>query len=101
MGKKKSIIVDCMDSCFVCGNPYVEIHHVMYGVANRKLSDKYGLVVPLCCEHHRGDAGVHFNRSLDLHLKKLAQAKFDGLYGANTSFREVFGKNYIDQIKRG
>lgn len=96
MAKKKSIIVDSMDNCFVCGSPYVEIHHIMYGTANRKLSDRYGLVVPLCQEHHRGSTGVHFKRDLDLHLKKLAQEKFDALYGQNTSFMAVFGKNYID-----
>lgn len=96
MGKTKSIIVDRMDNCFVCGSPYVEVHHIMYGTANRKLSDKYGLIVPLCQEHHRGQTGVHFKRSLDLHLKKLAQEKFNAVYGANKSFLEVFGKNYID-----
>lgn len=95
MAKAKSIIVECMDNCFLCGSPYVEVHHIMYGTANRKLSDKYGLVVPLCQEHHRGQTGVHFKRSLDLDLKKLAQKKFDDLYGANTSFKEVFGKNYL------
>lgn len=95
MAKTKSIIVECMDNCFVCGSPYVEVHHVFYGTAKRKLSDKYGLIVPLCEEHHRGQTGVHFNRDLDLHLKKLAQEKFEALYGANTSFREVFGKNYL------
>lgn len=95
MAKTKSILVDCMDYCLICGSPYVEVHHVMYGTANRKLSDKYGLVVPLCQEHHRGSSGVHFRRSLDLQLKKLAQEKFNDLYGANTSFKEVFGKNYL------
>ena len=95
MAKTKSIIVDCMDNCLICGSPYVEVHHIMYGTANRKLSDKYGLVVPLCQEHHRGNTGVHFKRSLDLQLKKLAQEKFNDLYGANTSFKEVFGKNYL------
>ena len=95
MGKTKSIIVECMDNCFVCGSPYVEIHHVIYGTANRKLSDKYGLVVPLCKEHHTGRTGVHFKHDLDIHLKKLAQEKFEALYGANTSFREIFGRNYL------
>lgn len=93
--RTKSIIVDCMDNCLVCGSPYVEIHHVMYGTSNRKLSDKYGLIVPLCQEHHRGQTGVHFKRSLDMCLKKLAQEKFNAVYGANTSFLEVFGKNYL------
>jgi hypothetical protein len=92
---KKSIVVDSMDYCLVCGSPYVEIHHVMFGTANRKLSDKYGLVVPLCHEHHRGRTGVHFNRDLDLALKKLAQEKFNAVYGENTSFQEVFLKNYL------
>ena len=92
----KSIIVDGMDNCFVCGSPYVEVHHVIYGTANRKLSDKYGLIVPLCHEHHRGQTGVHFNRDFDISLKKLAQEKFNAVYGANKSFLEVFGKNYID-----
>ena len=91
----KSIIVDCMDNCFVCASPYTEVHHVIYGTANRKLSDKYGLVVPLCHEHHRGQTGVHFNRDFDIALKKLAQEKFNAVYGANKSFLEVFGKNYL------
>lgn len=98
MAKVKSIIVDCMDNCFVCGSPYVEIHHCIYGKGRRALADKYGLVVPLCNEHHRGQTGVHMkpNEGLDLHLKKLAQEKFEALYGANKSFLEVFGKNYLD-----
>ena len=91
----KSIIVNCMDNCFVCGSPYTEVHHVIYGTANRKLSDKYGLIVPLCHEHHRGQTGVHFNRDFDISLKKLAQEKFNAVYGADKSFLEVFGKNYL------
>ena len=91
----KSIIVNCMDNCFVCGSPYTEVHHVIYGTANRKLSDKYGLVVPLCHEHHRGQTGVHFNRDFDISLKKLAQEKFNAVYGANKSFKDIFGKNYL------
>jgi len=99
MGKKpKSIIVDSMDSCIVCGSPYVEIHHCIYGRGRRALADKYGLVVPLCTEHHTGQTGVHKkpNEGLDLQLKKLAQEKFNSVYGANKSFLEVFGKNYIE-----
>ena len=91
----KSIIVECMDNCFVCGSPYTEVHHVIYGTANRKFSDKYGLIVPLCHEHHRGQTGVHFNRDFDISLKKLAQEKFEAVYGANKSFIKVFGKSYL------
>ena len=91
----KSIIVECMDNCFVCGSPYTEVHHIIYGTATRKLSDKYGLVVPLCNEHHRGQTGVHFNRDFDLYLKKLAQERFNSVYGADKSFIEVFGRSYL------
>ena len=91
----KSIIVKSMDNCFVCGSPYTEVHHCIYGNANRKLSDKYGLIVPLCHEHHRGQTGVHFNRDFDISLKKLAQEKFEAKFGANKSFLDVFGKNYL------
>lgn len=95
MAKVKSIICDDMGHCMVCGSPYVQIHHVMYGTANRKLSEKYKLKVPLCQEHHTGNAGVHFNRSFDMKLKKLAQERFEAVYGAEKHFTEVFGKNYL------
>lgn len=82
-----------MDKCMLCGANYPEMHHVMHGTADRKLATKYGLVVPLCYEHHRGNTGVHFNRDLDIRLKKLAQKYMDeqepGL------FFKVFGKNYL------
>lgn len=91
----KPIIVDDMEHCYVCGSPYIQIHHCIYGVANRKLSDKYGLVVPLCQEHHTGNTGVHNNKDLDLHLKKLAQEHFEAKFGSELDFREVFGRNYL------
>ena len=89
-------IIQSEKECFVCGTTYnLHDHHIIYGTSNRKQSEKYGLKVWLCQEHHTGNAGVHFNRDLDLHLKKLAQEHFEAEFGANTSFREVFGKNYL------
>ena len=84
-----------MDNCMVCGSPYVQIHHVIYGTANRKQSDKYGLVVPLCQEHHTGQTGVHFNKKFDLFLKKEAQRKYEQKYGNREDFRRIFGKSYL------
>ena len=92
---KKGIVVEDMEHCFVCGSPYIQIHHCIYGTANRKLSDRYGLIVPLCQEHHTGRTGVHQNRGLDIHLKKLSQKRFEAVYGANISFRDVFGKSFL------
>ena len=82
--------------CYVCESTCnLQEHHILYGTANRKLSEKYGLKVWLCQEHHTGGSGVHFNKDLDLQLKKLAQERFEAVYGANTRFADVFGKNYL------
>ena len=90
----KSIIQDDTDYCFVCGRYGTEIHHIMFGTANRKLSDKYGLVIGLCYEHHRGRTGVHQNRELDLTMKRVAQREFIKTY-QNEDFLAVFGRNYL------
>ena len=90
----KSIIQEDTDYCFVCGRYGTEIHHIMFGTANRKLSDKYGLVIGLCYEHHRGRTGVHQNRELDLTMKRVAQREFIKTY-QNEDFLAVFGRNYL------
>ena len=89
---KKSIITDDLTQCYICGNPFVELHHVCFGTANRKLSDKYGLIIPLCAEHHRGNKGVHQDRALDLFLKRMAQEKFEEVY--DEDFIKIFGRRY-------
>ena len=81
--------------CFVCETTSnIHCHHVFGGVANRKLSEKYGMKVYLCQEHHTGNAGVHFNREMDDKLKKYAQERFEAVYGENTRFEDIFGRNY-------
>jgi hypothetical protein len=82
------------DYCFICGRYGTEIHHVFFGTGNRKLSDKYGMVVGLCYNHHRGNNGVHFNKELDLKLKRYAQEVFTDIY-SEREFLAVFGRNYL------
>lgn len=73
----------------------VIISHIIYGTANRRLSEKYGLKVWLCAKHHNmSKDGVHQNRELDLRLKQLAQKRFEEEY-PNESFLKIFGRNYI------
>lgn len=89
-------IIQTEKECYVCGTTYnLHEHHCIYGTANRKQSEKYGLKVWLCLEHHTGQRGVHHNKDLDTQLKKLAQTRFEAEYGQNIRFRDVFGKNYI------
>ena len=91
---KQSILVESMDYCIVCGRPHPHKHHV-FGASNRKWSEKYGLTVPLCYEHHNGsDKGVHFDKVLDKALKIMAQRKFEETY-PEESFMRIFGRNYL------
>ncbi len=88
-------LVKDMNHCLHCGSSIVEKHHVFFGTANRKQSDKYGLIVPLCPEHHRGTFSPHRNRAIDLALKEKAQAYFEEHYGNRDDFRRIFGKSYL------
>lgn len=84
--------------CYECGTTLnLHRHHIFYGTANRKLSEKDNLVVYLCYEHHTGAFGVHNgNKALDLKLKKAGQRAYMKYYGKTAEeFRERYGKNYL------
>lgn len=69
-------------------------HHIYMG-ANRKNADKWGCWVWLRADwHNMSNYGVHFNRELDLKLKRECQKKFEELYDHET-FMKVFHKNYL------
>ena len=91
----KSIIQDDRE-CYVCKNTFVEEHHVYFGTANRKLSEKYGLKVWLCPQHHRGRYGVHHNKDLDDKLKKIARERFEDVYPYN--FQRLFYGDGIEVL---
>ena len=82
--------------CFVCGTTSdLESHHIFGGTANRKVSERYGLKVWLCHEHHTGNKGVHNgNVAVDRYLKELAQRKFEETY-SREKFIETFGRSYL------
>lgn len=91
----KSIMTALMGYCFICGNAASEVHHIFHGTANRKLSEKYGLTVPLCHRcHNEPPDGVHFNRENDLALKRAGESMFRLKY-PDLDFVEVFGKSYL------
>lgn len=92
---KKSII--CNDKvCYVCGAVrQLHRHHIFFGTANRKVSERLGLTVYLCIEHHEGTGGVHHNRELDLQLKRLAQQCYESSHSREEWMQNI-GKNYLD-----
>lgn len=77
---------------------FLEEHHVVFGGfgSGRKLSEKYGLKVYLCHEHHTGsNQAVHMNYEIKNMLCKEAQEAFTEKF-PKLSFREIFGINYLD-----
>ena len=91
----KSIISN-EHKCFVCGFPYVHKHHI-YGGARRTMSEHFGLWVYLCPYHHNmSDVGVHFNKQLDLTLKKMGQRKFEETH-TREEWHRYFGRSYLEE----
>lgn len=91
----KSIIQEEKE-CIVCrAKNNLHNHHVMFGTADRKKADMYGLTVWLCVEHHTGNKGVHNgNVQLDHYLKKLAQIKFEERY-SHELWMQTFHRNWL------
>lgn len=78
-----SIMTDDFETCYICGRPAAEIHHVLHG-ADKKLSEKYGLMVPLCRSCH--ERVHHVGGLYDKELKQDAQRAY---------LRQVFGRCYL------
>lgn len=85
--------------CFICmieGRYSRGVHwHHIFGAANRKWSEKYGLKVRLCLYHHTGsNKAVHMNEEADYCLKKIGQYMFELVY-PHLDFFSIFRKNYL------
>lgn len=86
--------------CYLCeilgdySEKVTEEHHCIFGVANRKLSERTGLKVYLCPEHHRtGKTAVHNNHVVAAYLQDRAQVCYEDYYKAD-DFVLKFGRNY-------
>lgn len=81
--------------CFLCGSiRNLEKHHI-FGGANRKWSEKYGLTVELCPICHRDNQeGVHGNREKMDALHRIGQEAFEKTH-TREEFRGIFGKSYL------
>ena len=99
----KSIILQEEGTCWLCeretpgryyGKGQLHKHHIFYGTANRRMSERYGMTVMLCYEHHEGKNGVHSNPINDGYLKRYAQNVFEQKY-SREKFIKVFGKSWL------
>ena len=91
----KSIMQSGDPRCYLCGRAFgLERHHVMSGIANRPLSEKYGLWVWLCPDCHRGTEGAQYDKERNQSLKRLAQIAFEARH-SHDEWMNVFKKNYL------
>ena len=88
-------ILQTEKECWFCGARVgLECHHIFAGTANRRISEKYGLKVWLCHEHHTGNDGAQYDKEKNLQLKQEAQKKFEALYSHDMWMR-LIRKNYL------
>ncbi len=74
----------------------LHVHHIYYGTANRKVSDKHGFWVWLRADwHNMSDYGVHFNPEFDLYLKRICQRAYEETH-SREDFIRLIGRDYLD-----
>jgi len=92
----KSIIQN-KKQCFICSRKYcLHDHHIYFGTARRKISEKNGFKVWLCYQHHEGTFGVHGSKGheTDLYLKKVCQLEYEKKH-SREEFVKLIGRNYL------
>jgi len=91
-------------TCYLCvrlGGDYrihrqLEKHHVFPG-KNRMVSDRNGLIVWLCHEHHRSSAAaVHVCHGNMLIIQQDAQREYEKTH-TRQQWMELIGKNYLEE----
>ncbi len=94
---KKSIMQNGRESYLSGRTDSLEKHHV-FGGANRKWSEIYGLFVYLAHdEHNEPPRGVHHNAEKDYALKCDGQRAFERVHGTREEFMQIFGRNWLDE----
>ena len=94
---KRYSIIQKEKQCLICDTTQnIHIHEVFYG-RNRQKSIEDGCCVYLCGRHHnQSNAGVHFNKELDLRIKQLMETFWLEYYNkAIDDFIKRYGRNYL------
>lgn len=84
------------EECMMCHRwDYLSDHHVFYGTANRKISEKYDMTIRVCPDCHlNGKRAIHNCIEVDRALKEEYQRRFEGTH-AREEFVRAFGRNYL------
>lgn len=86
-----SIVTKDLEHCYICKHKKEDLHELIGG-SNRKLSMRYGLVIPLCRRCHKE---IEENETLKKNWHKVAQKNFRNYYKSE-NFIQIFGKNYLE-----
>ena len=91
----KSIMQD-RKVCYITGLARgLHKHHIYFGNGLRRVSEDNGFWVWLVgALHNLSDAGVHFDRALDLRLKRECQRKYEETH-SREEFMELVGRSYL------
>ena len=93
--------------CYICRMLYgihndigLHKHHIFEGWANRQVSERMGAWIWCCGKHHNlSDFGIHFNKGLDMKVKRQAQMRFEKDH-TREEFMALIGRNYLDDGER-
>ena len=91
-------ILQSRKRCYICRKEFdIHDHHIYFGNAKRKISEKHGFKVWLCQEHHQGTYGVHgkHGHELDKFLKEICQSKYEVTH-TREQFINLIGRNYLE-----
>lgn len=102
----KSIVTEYMEVCAICGKPTQCVHHLIFGISNRALSDDDALILPMCNNCHNlagGTKALHNNivaEKLSKIIGQLAYEKRQVAKGfteaeARDLFMTRYGRSYL------
>ncbi len=87
-----SILTDNLNQCYYCNALKNDLHEI-FGGCRRKVSIKYGLVVPVCRTCHMI---IENDEEVKLKMKQNAEKLWIKYYNKTIEdFIKEFGKNYI------
>ena len=92
---RKSILTDDLSVSYLSGRPAECIHHIYGGNGRRKISEREGFIIPLTHdEHNMTDTSIHFNKELDLKIKRECQRKYEETHSRD-DFIRLINRSYL------
>ncbi len=94
--KRFSILTDDLMHSYLSGIPTNTIHHIYGGYGRRDISEREGFIIPLTpAEHNMSNQAIHFNKELDLYIKRKCQKRYEDLGHTRNEFIALIGRNYL------